>query len=86
MEIPLSKFERVPIADIDHPEVARICYPPSWWIVSPDREVFFFRPNHTSPQCNDNRLIVDRWLPRFPGCTVEQLPMVYLKHNCNDYV
>ena len=84
----LSKFNHVPIAEITTPSGGRIVYPESWWVVTPEREVLFYtkHKDHVSPQCNTNRQIVDGWIENFPNCTVERLPLVYLKHNCNDYV
>lgn len=74
----------MPIADILTPQPGRIAYQESWWIVTPQREVLFFRPNHESPQCNTTREIVEGWLPAFPECTMERLPMVFLKHLCGE--
>ena len=86
MEDPLSKYQRVPIAEIMAPKPGRIVYQESYWIVTPEREVLFFHKGHNSPQCNTNKEIVESWLPRFPGCTMEYMPMFYLEHNCYDYV
>lgn len=83
----MEKFNKVLISDIETPKPGRIVYPESWWVVSPDREVFFFCKNgHESPQTNQNKAIVDRWVGKFPGCTVQKLPCVYLLHNCENYV
>ena len=88
MTFDLSRFNRVPIAEITAPKVGHIVYPESWWVVTPEREVLFYtrHKDHASPQCNTNKLTTDRLARNYPDCTVEQLPMVFLKHNYNDYV
>lgn len=88
MTFDLSKFNRVPIADITTPKAGRLCYPESWWVVTPEREVLFYtkHKDHASPQCNTNKAVADHLARNYPNCTVEQLPIVFLKHNCNDYV
>jgi hypothetical protein len=85
----MNRFYEVPLSDILFPKPNRICYQESWWIVTKDRNVLFFKPNHTSPQCNTNKNMVEHWLrgnPEFKDCTVELLPIVYLNHKCSDYV
>jgi len=88
MTFDLSDFYRVPIEDVLTPQVGRIVYPSSWWIITPDREVLFYNKHreHTSPQCNSNRLVAEHLARNYPDCTVEQLPVTFLKHNCSDYV
>ena len=81
--VDLSKFERVPISELLEPVPGRIVYPRSWWVVSEEGEVFFFGPNHTSPQTNTSEAIATRlWANFAPGCKVMRLPMLFLKHRC----
>ena len=48
-----------PLSDISVPKIGRICYPNKWWRVTENKEVLFF-DYYSSPQCNDNKSIVDR--------------------------
>ena len=88
MTLDLSMFRRVPIDEIAAPKPGRICYPESWWLVTPEREVLFFtkHSDHASPQCNANKAVADRLFGKYPCCTVERLPIVFLDHDCHDYV
>lgn len=87
MDNYLAKFEKVPISDILEPKPGRICYHSSYWIITDNEEVLFFRKGHNSPQCNMNENIATGFLKSFPNTyTCRLLPIVYLKHNCADYV
>ena len=79
----LSDFKRVPVSEIITPKAGRICYGGSWWQVTENDEVLFYKG--ISPQCNMNKSIVERL--KGPLCKeVRWIEMTYLPHNCNDFV
>ena len=94
MTMVMRKF---PLANFTEPkDGAHIIYLDRWWPVTENDEIFFFgRENspYSSPQCNANKIIVDRHI-RNPhvlraadGAEVEvrQLPVVYVPINWSDY-
>ena len=75
---------KMPLSKLKTPRNGAICYPSSWWCVTPDQCVLFFRG---SPQCNANRDVAESIQARIhQGCTVEHVEVAYLDHDCSDYV
>lgn len=77
-----ERYIRVPIAEISTPKSGRICYGPSWWHVTANDEVLFWRKKWRSPQCNSQREVV-LYMP-IEGCEPRYLEMVYLPHVCEE--
>ena len=85
----LTNYHLKSIEDITEPKAGKWCYGPSWWIVTPDRQVLFFhggkRRRMGSPQCNPNKTISEHIQKRmYQDCTVELIPMAYLTHDCDN--
>jgi hypothetical protein len=81
-----GKYILAPVSDITTPKVGRICYGPSWWAVTSDNEVMFFK-TYGSPQCTINRSIVERLCKR-NGAPISEskfLEVAFLPHTCSDY-
>mgnify|MGYP000626754739 CR=1 FL=1 len=59
-----AKWARVPLADLTNPRKRGplMTYQDHWWAVDENDNVFFFNGKSYSPQCNTNRLIVERHL------------------------
>ena len=58
-----------------------------YWVVTPDNEIMVHE--NGSPQCNKKRSIAMKFLDNksYPeGCRLGYFPIVYLNHNCHDYV
>jgi len=58
-----------------------------WWVVTSEEEIMVYK--NTSPQCNKEHSIALTFIgnKRYPeGCRLIYLPIVYLDHNCNDYI
>ena len=71
----LSAYKRKPIVEVTTVRTGHFnVYKDYWWIVTPEEEILRFRG--TSWQCNMNREIVEHLAPE--GCTVRQLPVVYI--------
>ena len=77
------RWHKVPLTQIiSIPESGGIfnCYTNFYWAVTPDDEVLFFRRPFTSPQCNRNKMIVEKCAPA--GCRVEFIERAFIKHTC----
>lgn len=81
-----SKFSRVSIQEATQPRSGLfkvMCN--DWWIVTSNNEILLYKGY--SPQCNSNKDIVKSMCERmYPTCSVQQIPVVYLKINPSDYV
>jgi len=57
-----------------------------FWAVSEDDCILTYKGS--SPQCNDNEGIVERIIKgdHHPGVKVQFIPLVFLPHDCRDYV
>lgn len=78
--IDLSKFTRIPISEIQTPKDWKICYPASYWIVTPENEVLRFKK--CAYQCNTNKLLAESFLKRFPeDFRIEHLPMTFVDND-----
>lgn len=81
----LPRWRKVPLEKLKTPRGGAICYTDTWWIVTPDNCVLFFRG--FSPQCNSNEAVAKYLRERLhPTCTVEKIEVAYLDHNCHDYM
>ena len=69
------------LEDVQTPKPGRICYGPRWWAVNEKSEVMFYG-SYGSPQCNQNKQIVERIRPE---CGVVFLEFAFIPHNCSDY-
>lgn len=84
-----GRWIKMPLADALTPKSGRICYGPSYWMLTGDDELLFYE-RYTSPQCNTNKALCERWMAstgRFapPAAKIKFLEIVYLPHNPNDY-
>jgi hypothetical protein len=70
-------FLRIPLKEIKTVRSGKICYPESWWAVTPDDQVLFFTgQNYFTPQCNNNKSITERIMPT--GCRAEWIEMAFI--------
>ena len=79
----LDKFIKMPVEDLTTPAAGRIVYGASYWIVTADNNVLFYK-GYYSPQCNSNKAIVERF-SRPADSSIVFIPIAYLPHNCHDY-
>jgi hypothetical protein len=78
-----AKYKRVPLADVTSPKNGiHMIYKDHFWIVGPDDEILKF--GRGSWQCNSSREICEHLAPE--GCTVRQVPLVFILVNPSDYV
>lgn len=76
------RYRRVPIAAVTAtPNGLVNAYRDYWWIVTPDEELLKFGKG--SWQCNPHREVVEHLAPA--GCTVRQLPIVFIPAHPQDY-
>jgi hypothetical protein len=81
--VPKSKATRMP----DKGEFFQV-YRNWWWVVTDNDEIIFYCKYGLSPQCNPNESIArsiqeKEW---HPGTHVEQLEVVFVPHDCHDYI
>jgi hypothetical protein len=83
-----AKFSRVPLADIANPQKQGplMVYRDHWWAADDEENGFFFKGKSYSPQCNTNRLIVERHLAQGLATKAVLLPWAYVQFNISDYV
>jgi len=84
----MDKFLKVPISQVTATPTESGFYElivNAWWITADECILIYKRSN--SPQCNDNKLIVDRIIENstYTGCKVKQLERVWLPHDCSKY-
>lgn len=65
---------KMPIAELTTFTPGRVCKHPSWWAVTPDDCVLFYK-TLGSPQCNVDRAIVERIRP---GLEVRFIPQAFV--------
>jgi len=76
-------FIKMPITELTTYAPGRRCMAPAWWVVTEDRCVLFFK-HYYSPQCNQNRAIVER-IMRHKNASIEFIPQAFVPHSCSDY-
>jgi hypothetical protein len=69
---------KMPLAELTTPKPGRICHCPSWWAVTDDDCVLFFK-SYGSPQCNVNKSIVEHIRP---GLKVQFIESAFVPHRC----
>ena len=82
-----GKWTYLPLAELRSPEkVGPLwAYKDAWWVILPDDTTPLFARSQ-APQCNTNRLIVDRvMLHHHPEARAVFLPWAYLRFNISDY-
>lgn len=86
--VQAAKFHRVPLADLTNPEKSGplMVYQDHWWAVDDEDNAFFFKGKSYSPQCNINRLIVERHLAMGLATRVVFVPWAWVKFSISDYV
>lgn len=88
----IDRCKKVPIAELTAPrngtcEVIMDC----WWVVSDESLLFFNlggeRVTYGTPQCNANERVARSLADKlYPGCEVRRIPIIYLEHDCHDYI
>lgn len=78
-------WKKVPLDEIKTPRVGKICYGASYWSVTEDNCVLFYRGH--SPQCNNNEYCAESIRKKIhPTCRLEYIEMAFIDHNCEDYI
>jgi hypothetical protein len=82
-----AKFQRVPLADLTNPQKSGplMVYQDHWWVVDDEDNVFFYKGKSYSPQCNINRLIVERHLVIGLVTRAVLVPWAWVKFDISDY-
>lgn len=86
-----AHFNRVPVAELVSAQKRGplMVYQDHWWAVDAQGNALFYtggRKRHNSPQCNTNKLIVERIAASYPEPTTAQLlPWAYLQFDISDY-
>lgn len=82
-----SKFKRMSLAELMNPQKRGplMVYQDHWWAVDVDDNVFFYKGKSYSPQCNTNRLIVERHLAMGLAKRAVFVPWAWVKFDMRDY-
>lgn len=83
-----DRFKRVPLSEITSPEKVGPLwtYRDYWWAVTADDCVLIYvHRGANSPQCNPNKLIVERHLNYPEPTTPRLLPWAYLQFSLSEY-
>lgn len=86
----MSQYSHIPLAELTTPKGGtHQIYIDYWWTVDPELGALIFKLNKRhegSPQCNSNKLIVERRLKERPHDRYEaiQIPVAYMPHRCDD--
>ena len=83
-----ESFKRVPLSEITSPEKPGPLwtYRDHWWAVTADDCVLLYvHRGSNSPQCNTNKLIVERHLNYPEPTTPRFLPWAYLQFSLSEY-
>ena len=82
-----AKFSRMQLSDLVNPKKRGplMVYQDHWWAVDGEGNVFFFKGKSYSPQCNSNRIIVDRHLAQGLATHAEFVPWAYVQFDIRDY-
>ena len=83
-----AKFQRMPLADLTNPQKQGplMVYHDHWWAVDDQDCVFFYTGKSYSPQCNTNRLLVERHLAMGLATHAVFVPWAWVQFNISDYV
>lgn len=78
----MSKYTRTPLSEVTSiPNGMVMAYRDYYWVVTPEEEILKFKK--ASWQCNTHEAIVKRLCPE--GCSVRQIPVVFIPVNPHDY-
>jgi hypothetical protein len=82
-----DKFSRVPVAELTNPQKQGplMTYQDHWWAVDDEGNAFFFKGKSYSPQCNTNRVIVERHLAQGLATHAVLLPWAWVPFSISDY-
>lgn len=85
MAIKLEDFSKVSIDDLTNPKGSgfHTILRNQYWSADKDGNVFFYKK--TSPQCNSNRLIVERFKHHPDMTEIVFVPVAIYPININDY-
>lgn len=87
MKVHEDKFARMPLSELANPQKQGplMVYQDHWWAADDAGNAFFFKGKSYSPQCNVNRLIVERHLASGLATHPEFLPWAYVQFDIQDY-
>lgn len=76
----------MPVAELTNPQKTGLLqvYKDHWWLVDIATDSIMFFKTYGSPQCNTNRVIVERRVK--PGLKVVLIPWAYVPVDISDYL
>lgn len=88
--IKAEHFRLIPVDEVTNPRKPGPLwvYQDYWWKVTEDRQILIYigpKGRSDSPQCNLNRVVVERHLSCPFNVHVEQLPWAWLQFKLSDY-
>jgi hypothetical protein len=79
--VPGMRF--VPIEDLRARDGTFSVYVDWWWLTYPQHGLAFYG---NAPQCNKSEILTERVGSRYPWAVVVRVPLVFVPHNCADYL
>ena len=74
----MDKYTKIPVDEIQNPRgkgVVQILED-RWWVVTPQNEILLYRGY--TPQCNQNKSIVEMIVKKHPNCTVQFIELAFV--------
>ena len=85
MAVDMNKITKVTIEKATTPFNGAMVMTNRYWIVIDDCILFFGK--NKSPQCNSDQRLAEYINKRlYPEASVKFLPVVYIEHNCYDFM
>ena len=83
-----NDFSKMQLSDLTNSQKQGplMVYKDHYWAVDSENNVFFFRGKSYSPQCNVNKLIVERHLANGLATKAVFVPWAFVKFDIGDYV
>lgn len=80
-------FSRMHLSELTNPfkQGPLMVYKNHYWAVDSENNVFFFKGKSYSPQCNVNKLIVERHLANGLAVKAILVPWAFVRFDISDY-
>lgn len=80
-----KNWTRIPVSELAAPSKGglHMVYRDAWWAIDAENRVFFFKG--ASPQCNSNRLVVERLKTHPDMVGIVQIPLAMWPVSASDY-
>lgn len=73
-------YKKISILELTTPKAGKICRGAAWYVTDGEN-VFLYKG--TSLQCNSNKAVIEHL---YPDEKYIHLEMVFVKHDCRDYI